>query len=328
MDGEAILNELDRTLKVSDKHFLRAIRDINNAPTQYDGTDRGEVPANKPLITEVSGLSKSAVEYRLGDSDLDEDGLGLITVHPPTVNGRRFGPKSAELTRKGMKVLSALEDQEDEPVDGVDQESIKQLRARVNALENTEFESGDDVSAGEVLSELSQLHQRLDEVETMMDKKFDQLDERVDAVESNAGSEWGAVDESTATDVDRVLNMAPALMLVWSEVLGIDIPEVVQKDSVSNEEIMEYRRHALETLREGIEASDDAVASDTPATASPTGGSELSDVSGGSDEPAQGQASGQATIDEAPAVDAEDGESGETASQQETDISRPDTQAE
>lgn len=300
MDGEEILNELDRSLKVSDVNLLRAIRDINNAPTKYDGTDRGEVPANKPLITEVSELSKSAVEYRLGESDLDEDGLGLINVHPPTVNDRRFGPKSAELTRRGVKVLSALEDKEDKTVDSVDEESVKQLRARIDALENKEFDDEDDVSAGEVLSSLEQLHQRVDEMEGSIDR----IDERVEAVESDAGAEWGAIDESTAGDIKRVLDMAPALMLVWSEVLGIDIPNIVQKDTVTDEEIMAYRRHALETLREGLNTAEDHTEVSVSTPDSTGGGSTNAIESGGS------------------------GGSDGSTSQQEADISRPNHESE
>lgn len=315
MDGEEILNELDRSLKASDVSLLRAIRDINNAPTEYDGTDRGEVPANKPLITEVSDLSKSAVEYRLGESDLDEDGLGLIKVHPPTVHDRRFGPKSAELTRRGVEVLSALEHTESKTVDNVDEESVKQLRARVDALENREFEGDDDVSAGKVLSSLEQLHQRVDE----MEEHIDRIDERVDAVESDAGAEWGAVDESTASDIRRVLDIAPALMLVWSEVLGIDIPKIVQKDTVTDEEVMAYRRHALETLREGIGTDQEQVEASV-ATPSATGEGSVNAVeAGGSKAQSEGETGGQPQVSE---------DSGDSTTQQEVDISRPKSESE
>ena len=282
-----VLGSLPRELKLKDKEVMRAIRDINNAPAKYDGTDRAEVPANKPLIAKVSGLSKDAVEYRLTQAGLGEDGMGLLTTFPPSVEGRQFGPKSAELTDKGIRVLSELDERDVEESGQLDEEAIKQLRARVESLESTEFAEDGEVSAGQVAGQLEQVQQRLDEMESMVEGNIQRVNERLDAFEARLDEfeellegEWGAVDDETADDIARTLNLSPVLFMLWSEMFGVDVRELVLQDEISDELKMETRQTLLESIQRGLDVDGDGVGE----VSMPAGGSAESNIAGGGEE--------------------------------------------
>ncbi|RJX47719.1 hypothetical protein DP106_14210 [Halonotius pteroides] len=272
---------------------MRAIRDINSAPAKYSGSDRAEMPANKPLIAKVSGVSKDSVEYRLSQSGLGEDGMGLITVHPPSVEGRKFGPKSAELTDKGIRVLSALDEREESSTETIDQEEIKQLRARLDAIESTEFGEEDEVSAGKVVGQLEQVQTRIDELESMVEGNIQRFNEQLDELEARLDGEWGAVDTETAEDIGRTLNLSPVLFMLWSEVFGVDVRELVLQETITDELKAETQEDVLTAIERGLNGTGEV-----------GGGSEISDVSRGSipqqeESAAQGDGSdGQAELDE------------------------------
>lgn len=294
VDMGDVLGSLSRELKYKEKEVMRAIRDINSAPAKYSGSDRAEMPANKPLIAKVSGLSKDSVEYRLSQSGLGEDGMGLIKVHPPSVEGRKFGPKSAELTDKGIRVLSALDEREESSTETIDQEEIKQLRARLDAIESTEFGGEDDVSAGKVVGQLEQVQTRIDEMESMVEGNIQRFNERLDELEARLDGEWGAVEDETAEDIGRVLNLSPVLFMLWSEIFGVDVRELVIQDEITDELKAQTQEDVLTAIERGLNGTGEV-----------GGGSEINDVSRGSipqqeESAAQSAGSGgQAELDEA-----------------------------
>jgi len=282
-----VLGSLSRELKYKEKEVMRAIRDINSAPAKYSGTDRAEMPANKPLIAKVSGLSTDSVEYRLSQAGLGEDGMGLINVHPPSVQGRKFGPKSAELTDKGIRVLSELDEREESVSESIDQEEIKQLRARLNAIESTEFGEDDEVSAGKIVGQLEQVQTRIDELESMVEGNIQQFNERLDGIEAQLEGEWGAVDSETAEDIGRVLNLSPVLFMLWSEIFSVDVRELVVNDEITDELKAETQANIMAAIERGLEGEGEI-----------SGGSALDDVSGGSASQQSAQSGGgQETAD-------------------------------
>lgn len=244
-------------LGLDDIKFLRAVRDINANPDEYEGTDQGEVPANTRSIRLATDLSRSMVNYRLASSNsrgLDESDMGLIRVYPAQIEGNSFGPKSTELTEKGVRVLSEIEESGlmgSGPDPSDESETVKQLRARIETLENQGVGEGGE---GVPPSELSDLKQRVDEFESQLDS----LRSDVNALEETiTRSEWGSMDEEIAEDLARVRRLSPALMYAFQELLGIDVQWLVDNSSQLNEDVKaEMRRDAFEKLQAAAESAD------------------------------------------------------------------------
>ena len=249
-EGEDVLDLIGGELGLKDKKFMRTVRDINQSPEEFEGTDAGTVAANKTVIANASELSKDAVEYRLTRSDITEDNLGLVKIHPAQVHDRRFGPKSAELTSRGREVLSMLDSQQDSVGSvEVDAETVKQLRARVDALENAEVDlDAEDVDGGELLAEVSRLRDTVNELESGIQSKVSAVSDRVADLEAAADDEWGMVGEENVADLDRVLRMSPVTAALWSKVLGVDLIGLVQSGGVSDEDVDELRATVFEQL--------------------------------------------------------------------------------
>jgi len=224
---------MNTDLSVRDIKFLRAIRDINANPGAYEDTDKGAVPANKTAISKATDLGKKEVGYRLGGNHSRgfEDGdEPLIVSHDPEVieGENRFGPRSAELTEHGIELLSEFEasgymgggEHEDEP------ETIKQLRARLDALESS---GGGRDDTNELRGEIAKLSARLDEIEA---------------------SKWGGVDEQFHADLDKTVERLPVMFYVLASVLGVDVDRVADEGpyDVDDEGLIEVREAIVETL--------------------------------------------------------------------------------
>jgi tetrahydromethanopterin S-methyltransferase subunit G len=199
------------------------------------------------------------------------------------------------LTDKGIRVLSALDEREESSTETIDQEELKQLRARLDAIESTEFGADDDVSAGKVVSQLEQVQTRIDEMESMVEGNIQRFNERLDAIEEQLDNEWGALDADTAEDIGRVLNLSPVLFMLWSEVFSVDVRELVLQDTITDELKVETQEDVLTAIERGLDGTGEV-----------GGGSEISDVSRGSipqQEESGGQSAGsggggQAELDE------------------------------
>ena len=94
-------------LSWKDIKFLTAVRDINENPDQYPGTDGSVTPANTTSLREATDLSRGEIRHRLNDkSDIADRDLGLIRLHDPQLTERGdHGPKSVELTEFGERFL-------------------------------------------------------------------------------------------------------------------------------------------------------------------------------------------------------------------------------
>jgi len=226
---------MNTDLSVRDIKFLRAIRDINANPGVYEDTDKGAVPANKTSISKATELGKKEVGYRLGGNHSRgfEDGdKPLIVSHDPEVieGENRFGPRSAELTEHGIELLSEFEasgymgggEREDEP------ETIKQLRARLDALESNSGSQGVDEEVG---------------------GRIEQLEAEIEAMKQ---SRWGAVDEKFHTDLDKTVNRLPPMFYVLSNVLGVDVDRVAEEAPYDEATLAEVREAVVETLGVGV----------------------------------------------------------------------------
>jgi len=230
---------MNTDLSVRDIKFLRAIRDINANPEAYEDTDKGAVPANKTSISKATELGKKEVGYRLGGNHSRgfEDGdEPLIVSHDPEVieSENRFGPRSAELTEHGIELLSEFEasgymgggESEDEP------ETIKQLRARLDALESNSGSQGVDEEVG---------------------GRIEQLEAEVEAMKQ---SQWGAVDEKFHTDLDKTVNRLPPMFYILANVFGVDVDRVAEEAPYDEATLAEVREAVVETLGVDMSTSD------------------------------------------------------------------------
>lgn len=266
-------------LSLPDIEFLRAVRDINAEPDEYPETDRGEVAANTASILKATDLDRGKVTYRIGGDHsrgFEQGELGLIRSYSPTIDDGSFsvGPRSAELTEKGLELLSELDEEGTElDGDGVDgaqlSESVRQLKARLDALEGEEI---DGESAAAFRSEIRSLS---DQVESL-ERRVESLESSQESLES---AEWGAVDESVSGEVSKMLDRAPAMYYVLKVLFGVDLETVREQNGIPDEQLSVVRRNVFETLESGVGIE-----------ASSTGGSGPPTQGGGS--PGDGSASG------------------------------------
>ena len=250
-------------LSTTDVEFLRVIRDINLNPEQYEGTDGGEKPANTTSIRKASSLSRSQINYRLGKSRnrfFGGDGLGLVTIHPAKVNEETggFGPKSVELSEKGIEALSNYTGVESQDRGGSQQggeidttgesEVIKQLHAKIQSLETQSHNGGRNVDGGEWGSRVQENSEAIQRVES----KLDELLREIRAVRE---SEWGGIQDEKAENLERILNRAPAMMYAFTVLLEIDIDEIVDVGGYSPGEADEVRQN-LYTILESASSTE------------------------------------------------------------------------
>lgn len=229
-------------LSTEDITFLRAVRDINANPEDFQATDRGEMPANKTSIQKATDLTSKQVEYRLTKRGLDsesEGGLNLILSYGPTLNKEvgSFGPKSAELTELGVKALTEWEESEivsrGTSEDRTD-ENLRQLRARVEALEQQSPATNQDGVDDNVAEEIRQLREDVNQLQSTIED-----------------SEWGGVDENRAEKLEKVIEAHMASTVAFKYVLGVDIHEIAgYEDEVPQEVIEELRESAYATLQD------------------------------------------------------------------------------
>ena len=262
-------------LSIEDIKFLRAVRDINADPGEYPDTDRGKVAANTASIRQATDLGLRKVTYRIGGDHsrgFEQGELGLIKAYSPSLDeeSMNVGPRSAELTEKGLELLSEL-DEEGAGVSGVGvddaemSESLKQVKARLDALEG---ESIDGENAAAFRSEIRSLR---DEVES--------IERRVESVESTLDSEWGALDEGNVGKVETLLERTPPMYYVLQVLFGIDVDAVSKGDGIPDGEVSEWRRDVLQTLQQGASESSERESGSGQAS-SVGGGSEVASEEG------------------------------------------------
>jgi hypothetical protein len=220
---------IDHDLSAADVNFLLTVRNILENPQDYDNTEPGETAANVTSIRSETDLSKTQVAYRCRDGDdsrgFGESGKGWLRTHGPSIEGKRFGPRSVELTDKGYKIVSEIEQSqssngaETDPDSGVSGEEI----ARIN-------------------EELSDIQESIENI--------------TDDLEGIQESETGAVDADMASKLKAISRAVPQQQFIFSEVFGIDM-EAVQETEVGDEDgIRQLRVAAYNHLTQSLEADD------------------------------------------------------------------------
>lgn len=235
-------------LSTEDIIFLRAVRDINANPGDFEATDRGEMPANKTSIQKATDLSARQVEYRLTKRGMDkesEDGMGLILVYGPTLNEEigSFGPKSAELTQKGVKVLSEWDESgvlSRGTTEDVEDEKVSQLEARIESLEKQQPQSGDGNVDPEIVDEVQQLREDVHSLQSTLDEFTE--------------SEWGALEDDVADQLEKIIRGYTMNLFFLQEVLGADIESLAEHEGkVPRDEIMAMRESAYQALKDSTQ---------------------------------------------------------------------------
>ncbi|MFD1571842.1 hypothetical protein [Halorubrum laminariae] len=204
--------------KPADVEFLLTVQNLENNPTDYDNTDPGKAPANVSAIREETSLTKSQVAYRAREGEngrgFAEDDMGLLRVHPPTVQSGAFGPRSVELTDKGRKVIS-------------------EIRA-----ERSGSAGGD---SGATSAEINELEQQISELQN-------DLENISESLETIQRSRMGAIDSEMADRLTASLRLFPRHQFILSEILGLDMEELAEAGDLDTVDKDELRREVLETL--------------------------------------------------------------------------------
>ena len=208
-------------LKPADVEFLLTIRDIEQNPQDYDNTEPGETVANVTVLRDETSLTKSQVAYRAREGEngrgFAEDDMGLIRIHPPTVEGGSFGPRSVELTDHGLKVAAEIESQRGGSGDG-----------------------GAAVSDAQI----NELEQQISDLES-------QVENISESIEEIQRSEMGAIDADVADRISAALRFFPRHQFILSEVIGVDMNALANADDLDSVDKDELRREILDTLSEG-----------------------------------------------------------------------------
>jgi hypothetical protein len=226
---------IDHDLSAADVNYLLTVRDILENPQDYDNTEPGETAANVTVIRNETDLSKTQVSYRSRDGDdsrgFGESGKGWLRTHGPSIEGKRFGPRSVELTDQGYKLVAEIEQSqspgagEADPANGVSGEEI----ARIN-------------------EELSDIRESIENISADLQ-----------AIQE---SETGAIDAEMASKLDAISRAVPQQQFVFSEVFGIDMADV-QATAVDDEDGIQQLRvaahnHLTQSITEGDGVDDSA----------------------------------------------------------------------
>jgi len=129
-------------LTVKDVRFLMAVRDINENPEEYEGTDPGVAAANTTSLRNATSLSKGEIRHRLNEkSDIAADELGVVTLYDAPMTDQGYGPKSVELSQNGERflehALAARGIGDRDPADVATADRISSLEMRIEELEDT-----------------------------------------------------------------------------------------------------------------------------------------------------------------------------------------------
>ncbi|WP_128904820.1 hypothetical protein [Halorubrum amylolyticum] len=221
-------------LKPADVEFLLTVKDIEQNPNDYDNTEPGKSVANVSVLREETSLTKSQVAYRARDGEngrgFASDDMGILRVHPPTVESGSFGPRSVELTDKGRKVVSEVEAERSSPSAG----SGSVSDPRIDELEQ---------EISELSSNLENISQSIAEIEQ---------------------SQMGAIDTDVADRLTAALRLFPRHQFVLSEILGVDMDTLAEADDLDSVDKDELRQEVLMTLSADAESDVTESGADDP----------------------------------------------------------------
>jgi len=295
-------------LSSTDIDLLKAIRDINLNPGEYEETDGGDVPATTTAIREATDLSRSQITYRSAPSQggyMGEDGRGLVEIHDAQVDDETsaLGPKSLELTQKGVDALSEYTrgmeatDNKSHTRSGSssageistadEREVIRQLHTKIQSLEAEVQNENQNVDVEQLKSEIQRVESRLDELRRK--------------VHTMGQAEWGAVDGEKTDNLERVLSRAPAMMYAFTILLEIDIDEIVDMGGYDDTKITEVRQNLFSLLNSAATHPRDAGDSEA-ISSNNVGGKEVDDRQSDNESSSSNDEANEA-VDEETAID-------------------------
>ncbi|MDH5021717.1 hypothetical protein [Halobacterium rubrum] len=224
-------------LEHKDIEFLEAVRAINADPDAYEETDPGEVAANSTSIRSATNLSRSEIKYRMGADPDDyrgfgEEGLGLLRIHSASLENGRFGPKSAELTERGVEVLDEAKSR------------VRFGGAPGQATEEGTAETADQMA--ELEAEVEALQQNIADVA----ESVQSVNETLSRFEDR---DRGALDSEFADKLNAVLKALPRHDQALSEVLGVDLDQL--GSDLDDDQKQALRAGVLDTLQTAEGAS-------------------------------------------------------------------------
>ena len=212
----------------------------------------GEVPANTTSLQEATDLSRGEVQYRMGGKDhhrgFQEDGLGLIRAYDPSMVNGSLGPKSVELTEKGVRVLNEVEGQPPFVKPGAD---------------DADRQPG---TPPEYLDELEEDVRTLEENLDAVRESVQDLSESLSRIED---SKEGALDDEFVGKLNAVLNALPRHDQALTEVLGVDLEQLGSELEAGEKRAL--RTDVLETLQTAEGATAPQPDSSTAETSGATG---------------------------------------------------------
>ena len=220
------MNNIFKDLSREDIEFLCAVRDINTDPDAYTATTSSKVPANKTSIREATTLTPTQVEYRLKDRGLDEQ-LGLIRIHEAPVHNGVFGPKSAELTDRGLDALSRLENTGD--IDNYS--SLTAIRETISDLQSSveDLEARNSENVNEPLrTEVEELGNRVDNLSNKTESIADDVKSVQQSVDKLEGSIQVKPTDSKSENLENAVRMSLISASIFQQVFDIDSDDLVQ----------------------------------------------------------------------------------------------------
>jgi len=222
-------------LDLTDIRFLKAVRDILQSPEEFEGTEEGETSATTSAIRDACGdeLTDSQIQYRLrrGENSRQfdsETGVGYLQIYDPKMTETGFGPKSCDITEKGLRVLAKAQE-----VHGLlDRETSKQL---------------DHERMAEVEAAVDELSEQVEQMSNQQERILEQYGEMQSFFESAEESEFGAVDPEQA---ERLQSLQSVMIdfVKTLDILGIDFKQVQSLEDLTEENRRHFREAILKTL--------------------------------------------------------------------------------
>lgn len=216
-------------LSLKDIKFLKAIRDINRDPETYEATEHGAVPATITAVKEATSLTKDEVDYRMTPSRSrlanTDEGLGLIHIHEAELRGNMFGPKSAELTEKGERMLN-------------DTMETHGLTDRSTA-ETEQLERLADVDA-----RTHELEERMDDIEARIEEIVAAVNDIAETVDQWDEAPTGAFNSDERDKFNALVQALPGHDRAF-RALGIDPAALAEEETIDETTVQKKVRENL-----------------------------------------------------------------------------------
>lgn len=190
-----------RTLSVVDIKFLKAVKEINENPDQYEDTGGSQKPANTRSIGNVTDLSKTQRVYRLRPDERGLERMGYVDLFEPEQSGQEIGPRSAGITDEGIEAIRQWEEEF--------------VTVDVGPSDR-DLEGGFD---GEVDRDIADALRDLQ-------AEIEDLSQRVERIEQEIEGEFGAVSESRSNQLSKSINLVILYHEIFEDIFGIPVEDL------------------------------------------------------------------------------------------------------